>query len=1410
MNIWGDVMQIHMRHVAWNLMVISLLLAFSLVNGLNLHESRLETRSLSKSQPTEFPDLDTVQNHIPIGNEPVTFDNVSSSSNISGFRSDSFAWGDYNNDGYLDFITRGNTSLGTRLFRNNGPPGWNFTDVTEAINLCGNVSNPNRGYPIWGDYDNDGYLDIFMAGDNDMLWHNNGPPAWNFTDVTILAGNLNDTRPSEAAAWGDYDRDGYIDLYVNSWYRGTTYYRDVLWHNNGDGTFTDVSSSSGINTITTPAYKSPPFAGMTVSWGDYNNDGWLDIYVGKYHVTPNSLFRNNHDGTFTDVALVQGVAGNAQYYGGFGPGYGHSAGTGWGDFNNDGDLDLWVSNLAHKDDQRSGMGRGYYCDDSMLYLNNGGPFFEFEDIRNRTGIPIIPVGTLVGNEWKDEDFFGVTWGDYDNDCDLDVWVPQVKTYHSWANSYLWQNNNNETFTDQSDAAGIKVWSNTGGAWGDYNNDGFIDLITEGTYPYQGKRETRLFKSNGNSNNWLQLRLNGTLSNSAAIGARVTLSLGELRQTREIGGDAGGHGFQNSFIVEFGLGQNTKADEVMIVWPSGVVQVLKNVAANQILNVTEDTTGPKITGITVDDYEVNEDDTLIFTATTTGSPLIFEWDFDNDGVIDYYNSNGGAPNYYHSYNRSGNFTAKLWVWKTLKSLGWVETSDIILINNVAPTAVAGVDITPWEDQVIEFDASASLDTPSDKDTLEYNWSFDDSDETYSGWIASPIAKHAYPDNGVYYVELQVRDDDNFVSTDIKIVTVQNWIPTLEIVCNSTADEDETVIFSIICNDTPSDRESLEYSWDFDDGESTNWLTGTSVSHTFTKNGLYFPTCWARDDDQTNSTESFIFVKNIAPECWVNDDVFCNEDEEVYFTAYATDTPSDRGSLTYKWDFGDGSGTNWLESGWQNISYTYTNQGFYQANLMVIDDDSDTAEKTVNVTVLNIAPNCEAFAVDNPEELYVNEDDIVFLTGSGEDTESDLETLEYRWSFSDPNMNSTEWNKTSEYDLTFTNEGQYNVTLTVRDDNGESNTALITIYVLNVKPEAKISMSGSSIQEDDTIEFDAKGSLDTPSDLAILNFTWDFGEDTPFMYNKSLQYKFTKSGDHRIRLIVTDDNGAEDIELSGKISVTNKKPAAEFDFYPIRPEKDSVITFSAVNSTDTPTDRLSLNFTWDFGDKTPMAYGEVVKHVYSKSGRHKVTLTVRDDDDSIDITDDVITISGPDAEPGDDEPTSAMNTGTIIAGIVSVIIVVILILFLLSLKWPEKVPVLGNIVKSRVGSKGVESESKSSDQDTPAGPVQSQPHPYPQSPSTKLPWQGPGPRQYPYPQTTGGAPIPTPIFTHKPMPMQQPMHMDMHMNMPPKPISMQMQRPMPYLPPPRVSTPTDLPKRPGTIQMNVEPKNEPKNN
>jgi PKD repeat protein len=1250
-------MQLHNRQVIWNCLILFLILAGPIYYDLDNSESSLEKQAIQNENIPMAKSSSNILNPVQIGNEAVNFENASTTSNLSGFRSDSFAWGDYNNDGYLDFITRGNTSVGTRLFKNNGPPFWNFSDVSVEVNIIDNFSNPN---PIWGDYNNDGFLDFFMAGNPDSLWQNNGPPSWNFTDVTLSAGNLDDGRPSEAAGWGDYNRDGYIDLYVNSWYQDTTYFQDVLWHNDGDGTFTDVSSSSGINIITTPAYRSPPFAGMAVSWGDFNNDGWLDIYVGKYHVTPNSLFRNNHDGTFTDVALVQGVAGNAQYYGGFGPAYSHTAGAGWADFNNNGNLDLWISNLAHKDsEQFGGQGRGYFCDDSMMFRNQGGPFFEFEDIRNRTGIPITPVGAIQDSQWKDEDYFGVTWGDYDNDCDLDFWVPQVKTYHSWAHSYLWRNNNNETFTDASDSAGIKVWSNTGGAWGDYNNDGFLDLITEGTYQYQGVRETRLFKNKGNSNNWLQIRLKGVVSNTAAIGARVFLKTGEIIQMREIGGDAGGHAFQNSFTVEFGLGVNSQADEVKILWPSGIVQVLKNIEANQILSITENTTGPKINSATVSKYQAIEDEVLTFSASISNSVSLLQWDYDNDGNIDS-ESSGCFPPTIFSFSRAGNYTAKVWVWDVAQELGWTETTDFIVIDNVAPTAIAGIDKSVWEDQLITFEANSSTDTTSDSTSLEFNWSFGDG--SYSGWNRSSVGTHNYSFENTYEVILRVRDDDHAINIDTIVVTVKNRLPSIEIISETLTYEDKPIIFNAIGDDTSSDLPFLLYRWDFGDGNDTYWSTETTIEHVYTNSGTYTVRCMARDDDWPegeNFTEVEITVYNVDPECVVEFESTVDEDETVYFSAIGNDTVSDRAGLFYLWDFADGTNSDWLEDGYQNISHVYTQKGVYHAKLIVKDDNHAQCIKILDLTVNNLPPSCSINEMGE-DKLEISEDDIVSFTGSGSDTKSDLSTLVYSWDFGVPGIPGKPWNSTAEIGYRYRNEGDFKAVLTVMDDDGDTANASVRIIVSNIFPTPRFLMSESQIFEDEIVEFDASASEDSISDMDTLNFTWDFGDDTAFAFGSYQRHKYTGENEYRVKLTVRDDNDYSQ-SINQKIKVKNIPPSAELRVSATKAVVGLAIKFNSHGSWDSASDIDDLLYSWDFGDDEN-GFGKLVTHTYDAEGEYIVVLTVIDDDGSEATAEVEITISTLIVESKKEDNNDFLLLGAISNIILIIILVILLLIFL----------------------------------------------------------------------------------------------------------------------------------------------------
>lgn len=527
----------------------------------------------------------------------ITFTNVTPEVGLSGIRGDSFAWGDYNNDGYQDLLVKDHIAGQSHLFKNNGPPNWDFTDVTEKVGIEGS------GYAVWGDYNNDGFLDFFSVGqtnDNpdgawDTLWMNNGPPDYTFINMTGPAGNLNDEMPGLAAGWADYDRDGFLDLYVVNWRDlDNIRYPDVLYHNNGDGTFTNVTVEAGV------WEGDDPYAGMGVNWGDYNNDGWPDIYVSNYLVTPNYLYENNGDGTFSEVAHEKNAAGLAPA----GEYYGHTAGSSWCDYDHDGDLDMWVSNLAHTTDPR-----GFYTDYSQMLRNNGpDEDYTFTDVRDETGIEKKPYMS------EDELHFGIAWGDYDNDGDMDMFIPQVKNV-DYAYSYFFENNGDGTFTDVSDEVGVKIWNTDGACWADYNNDGFIDLTVEGQYPFGGKREIRLFRNNGGAaNKWLEVELVANESNLASIGARVKASYNGITQMKELEGGTAGHAYQHSLIQHFGFGNYDGVVDIEVWWPSGEERILEDVSLNQKVTISAFDFDPVLSEIWVSNQEPYDGDVVTITAT----------------------------------------------------------------------------------------------------------------------------------------------------------------------------------------------------------------------------------------------------------------------------------------------------------------------------------------------------------------------------------------------------------------------------------------------------------------------------------------------------------------------------------------------------------------------------------------------------------------------------------------------------------------------------------------------------------------------------------------------------------------------------------------------------------------------------
>jgi hypothetical protein len=497
------------------------------------------------------------------------------------------AFFDYDNDGWLDIYLSNGDRLDTEwpagktptthLYKNNRD--GTFTDVTESSRL--GRTGWQTGVCV-GDYDNDGWDDLFCCfwGHN-VLFHNNGNGT--FTDVTNNAGlNHEGVRWGTGCTFLDYDRDGHLDLFVCNFVkfdpdhppvladgrfcqwkgvptvcgpRGLLGDTNILYHNNGDGTFTDVSQKAGI-------LKPGPRYSITAVSYDFNNDGWPDIYVAA-DSGPSIMLQNNHDGTFTDVALAGGCAYNNDGR--------EQAGMGVtvADYDCDGWFDIFKTNFAN--------------DTCNLYHNNGDG--TFSDLSFSSGVG-------VNHSY-------VAWGcgfvDYDNDGWLDIVqinghiYPEIDKYdfgESFKNPRLvYRNLGNGHFRDVSSEMGPGIserFSSRGAAFGDYDNDGGIDVLVLN----MNELPSLLHNVGGNKRNWIKIKLVGTKCNRSAIGARVYVTTGKHVQMDEVHSGTSVMS-QSDLRLHFGLGDAEAVDLIEIKWPTTqIIERFTQVRVNQILTIRE--------------------------------------------------------------------------------------------------------------------------------------------------------------------------------------------------------------------------------------------------------------------------------------------------------------------------------------------------------------------------------------------------------------------------------------------------------------------------------------------------------------------------------------------------------------------------------------------------------------------------------------------------------------------------------------------------------------------------------------------------------------------------------------------------------------------------------------------------------
>ena len=500
------------------------------------------------------------------------------------------AWIDYDRDGYGDLfivneagpVDMSSDSLRKspaecKLYHNNGD--GTFTDVTAKAGI--NFKGWGMGVAA-GDVDNDGWPDLFIStyGTN-IFYHNNGDGT--FTNGTKKSGLGGIKGFWSGASWADYDRDGYLDLYVTGYVKyqkmssGTVTQRDnveepaginplsfqpehnLLYHNNGNGTFRELAVQAGV--------ADPDGKSLSATWCDFDNDGWPDLYVAN-DVSDNALYHNMGNQTFTEISHPAHVSD-----------YRGAMGLAVGDWDQDGDMDLFVTH--------------WLAEENALYVNqqntmnaNAGARLPliFQDEAEKDGLGQVSLD-YVG--------WGTSFFDYDNDTKQDLLVVNGSTDqqndHPWllvpmGNTLFWNQGPMKGFYDVTQVSGEALqYSNVsrGAAFGDYDNDGDVDVFIVNN----GGSGVLLMNEGGNKKNWLEVELEGTKSNRSAIGTKLRAVTDSVIQLRQVG-DQSSYLSQNSLVQHFGMGSYTHVDTLDITWPSGMKQHFYHIPSNEKIYIRE--------------------------------------------------------------------------------------------------------------------------------------------------------------------------------------------------------------------------------------------------------------------------------------------------------------------------------------------------------------------------------------------------------------------------------------------------------------------------------------------------------------------------------------------------------------------------------------------------------------------------------------------------------------------------------------------------------------------------------------------------------------------------------------------------------------------------------------------------------
>ena len=596
----------------------------------------------------------------------------------------------------------------------------------------------------------------------------------------------------------------------------------------------------------------------------------------------------------------------------------------------------------------------------------------------------------------------------------------------------------------------------------------------------------------------------------------------------------------------------------------------------------------------DDSEIRIDGRLVGTT-------------DGTGKLYYYNSSKGT----HT---------------VLGTNGGFEMFGQFTIANRPPIALAVLPDPVKAGEEVHFNSSLSSDP--DDDLLSYMWNFGD-----GGGSAQANPDHVFEDDGVFTVSLIVIDTDSVESAPFSFdMVIENLPPIADAGEDVEAVEDETISFDgSMSFDTPADKAGILYQWDFGDDTVFDWTNSTFINHSYSNSDpvgiskVYIVELTVKDDDGITSTDIMnVTVSNVPPTANAGEESVALEDEVFTLSgANSTDTASDMNNLTYLWDLNESDGVNFTDHNGMIITCSFSDRGTYIATLRVIDDNGEYSDANVKIRIINVRPS----AIMPYDNLSVSEDEIIYLNGSlSTDSTSDMETLYYAWEVD----NGIELDGVVT-NITFTDPGIYNITLTVTDDDGDFDTTTVSFNVTNVQPVARLADVGE-VKEGEVVVFNASGSHDTQSDMRRLRYLWDldydgrdFSED---ITNNSymVEHTYTTSGERKVMMKVVDDNEAFDTTII-TFSVLNVKPEAILNITSTTITTGDTLLFDGSLSNDSENDKNALKFTWFIDDLVVARGNRTFSHTFSKSGDYLVRLEVQDDDGAVDFIEIEITVNDP---------------------------------------------------------------------------------------------------------------------------------------------------------------------------------------